>query len=147
MAEKISVKQPSPSKYVCEQFRNEFKHINKLKKAFINLTAKQDNALILLQITSCNAVAGYGISFTSASCETELYLTELFPFGSIFVPGVELLSNYLIDDKYIPEGYADRVILARLLKFLLNTGKGATIIYILAYLCGVGGCLADFDNK
>lgn len=94
-----------------EKVKSDSKIRQNLKDTFYNVCNNKENPLVVLEITSCNAVADFGFSFSSAMCVTKPYKKELYPFGSVFVTrhGIALLKSFLEDPDYLPDDNASSV--------------------------------------
>jgi hypothetical protein len=108
---------------IFDKFKTDFRDIERLESAYRSLCFDRRNPLIVQEITSCNAAAGYGISFSRASCETKPYTQEIYPFGSIFTNAVELLNDFFTKTDYVPDSKASRLLLEKLIHFLMDESE------------------------
>ena len=115
---------------IFDQFRNNKNEMFKLKYALDALKLGLDGSkLSMMKITAVNACAP--ISFSMASVETQIHTSmerddgvtaDGFAVGSIFTDGIFVLENY-INSGALPKNQELRMILAKLLKFLSQTGE------------------------
>lgn len=108
---------------IFERFNGQFKELDRLKRSYSSVCFDRRNPLIAQEITSCNAAAGYGISFSRASCETRPFANEIYPFGSIFTDAIQMLNDFFTKSNYVPDNKASRLLLEKLLQFLLDKGE------------------------
>lgn len=89
--------------------------------AYGSLCHDKTSALNSLEITVCDAAAEK--PFSKATCRTIRVLEELYPFGSIFRKGVEILNSITKEEKLKPDD-SDTVGLAEpLLSYLFDESK------------------------
>ncbi|XP_062576069.1 uncharacterized protein LOC134237946 [Saccostrea cucullata] len=112
---------------VFEKFRAQFQELDQLKRAYNSLCFDRRNPLIAQEITSCNAAAGYGINFSRASCETRPHADEIYPFGIIFTDAIMLLNNFFTKPDYVPNNKASRLLLEKLIQFLMDEDSHAAL--------------------
>ena len=83
-------------------------------------------ALGAYEIGSCNAAdPDNGYCFTEAVCTLKPTRHKL-AFANIFLDAFVMLKNFIITKKEIPTDDGKRVVLERLVKFLLNNGEKMT---------------------
>lgn len=114
---------PSPKKTrlatIFEKFTT-FSDKESFCEEYKNLIYNRRVSLISDMITYCDAAAEYGKPFSRATCHAKHMLEELYPFGSIFSRGVEILNDLTGRDEYIPVDDETKALLIPLLNYLLD---------------------------
>lgn len=101
-----------------------------LKEKLKQLCITDPYVLVSLTINQCNAAYGkYGRNgkpFTDADLDTQTNSSKedyFFQFGSVFANGYYMLKSYLENPELAPSDSRMKLILSKLLEYLLNTGK------------------------
>ena len=121
---------------IFDQFRSNKNEMFKLKYALDALKLGLGGSkLCMMKITAVNACAP--VSFSMASVETRIHTSmerddgvtaDGFAVGSIFTDGIFILENY-INSGALPKNQELRMTLAKLLKYLSETGEYSFCIY------------------
>lgn len=108
-----------------ETFIPECKDLEKVNNAYSSLCFDRRNPLIVQQIPSCNAAAGWcRVNFSRASCETCTITSDIYPFGSLFLGAMHLLNGFFTEPEYSPGDKSSKLL----------SGKVAMLLHMLMFL-------------
>ena len=106
---------------IFDTFHVKFEHISKLVDA-IDRFKSELTGLGAFQIGSCNAAdPDNSYCFSKADCGIKLSQT-MYAFGNFFVDALKSLKKFVKDREVPPRGRPIHSALAKLLRYLANTG-------------------------